>query len=338
MDAPPLRPPLPHFAQIEPVGQCNLRCRMCPVQFRPDGQSGPPAFMAFDTFCALLDQFTGLTELQLQGLGEPLLHPRFFDMVSLAAARGIAVSTNTNMTVMTAEQARRCVESGLDTLHASIDAADARAYEGVRVGARLPLVLRNLRRLVETRASSGGKKPRIVLVAVLMRSTLDGLPALARLAADIGVDSMAVQQLCHDFSEDSLPPRYLPMRAFIDGEMLGAADRAHAEAVFDQARETAAAAGLPLRLPRLAARAHGPEVPGHLRCDWPWRGAYVSYDGKAMPCCMVATPDRAQLGDMAADGVAAVWHNAAYTGFRARLASPDPPGVCAGCAIYRGTF
>src|SRR5437763_2523158 len=28
---------LPHFLQIEPVGQCNLRCQMCPVQFRGDG-------------------------------------------------------------------------------------------------------------------------------------------------------------------------------------------------------------------------------------------------------------------------------------------------------------
>jgi MoaA/NifB/PqqE/SkfB family radical SAM enzyme len=29
--------PLPRFVQIEPVGQCNLRCQMCPIQFRTDG-------------------------------------------------------------------------------------------------------------------------------------------------------------------------------------------------------------------------------------------------------------------------------------------------------------
>ena len=27
---------LPRFLQVEPVGQCNLRCQMCPIQFRPD--------------------------------------------------------------------------------------------------------------------------------------------------------------------------------------------------------------------------------------------------------------------------------------------------------------
>jgi MoaA/NifB/PqqE/SkfB family radical SAM enzyme len=338
MDAPSLAPPLPRFVQIEPVGQCNLRCRMCPVQFRPDGQSGPPAFMKFDTFRALLDQFEGVNELHLQGLGEPLLHPRFFDMASLATARGIKVSTNTNMTVMTEEQAQRCIGSGLDTLHVSIDAAASATYETIRVGARLPLVLRNLRRVVAARASRGSALPRITLVAVLMRSTLDGLPALVRLAAGLGVDGMAVQQLCHDFGEDSLPPRYWPMRSFIDGEMLGEADRAHAEAVFAHARAEADRAGLALRLPRLVPRPHGQGVPGHVRCDWPWRGAYISYDGKAMPCCMVATPDRMQLGDMTAQGVVAVWSGQDYRAFRAQLASPNPPAVCARCAVYRGTF
>jgi hypothetical protein len=59
----------PTFLQIEPVGQCNLRCQMCPIQFRRDGPPyGPPAFMAFEAFTRILDQLPGLRELQLQGL------------------------------------------------------------------------------------------------------------------------------------------------------------------------------------------------------------------------------------------------------------------------------
>jgi MoaA/NifB/PqqE/SkfB family radical SAM enzyme len=99
-------PPLPQFVQIAPVGQYNLRCRTCLVQYRPDGHGGPPAFMPFDRFCSLLEQFSGLAELHLQGLGEPLLHPRFFDMVPVATSRGIKASTNTNLTVLTADQAQ----------------------------------------------------------------------------------------------------------------------------------------------------------------------------------------------------------------------------------------
>ena len=100
---------LPKFLQVEPVGQCNLRCKMCPIQFRRDGPPhGPPAFMDFEAYKQLLGQFPDLEELQLQGLGEPMMHPRFFDMIELASARGIKVSTNTNLTLLTT----RLIRSG----------------------------------------------------------------------------------------------------------------------------------------------------------------------------------------------------------------------------------
>jgi hypothetical protein len=35
-----------------------------------------------------LFQFPDLEEIQLQGLGEPMMHPRFFDMVAYAVSRG----------------------------------------------------------------------------------------------------------------------------------------------------------------------------------------------------------------------------------------------------------
>src|SRR5918911_4572993 len=100
---------LPSYVQIEPVGQCNLRCQMCSIQFRQDGPPhGPPAFMDFDTFTSIVDEFTDLEELQLQGLGEPMMHPRFFDMVAYAASRGVKrVSTNSNMTLLNPERAER---------------------------------------------------------------------------------------------------------------------------------------------------------------------------------------------------------------------------------------
>src|SRR5215207_156669 len=60
-------PQLPTFVQLEPVGQCNLRCQMCAIQFRTDGPpNGPLAFMAFDDFVRLVDGFAGLKELHLQ--------------------------------------------------------------------------------------------------------------------------------------------------------------------------------------------------------------------------------------------------------------------------------
>src|SRR5690348_11469302 len=121
---------LPDYVQIEPVGQCNLRCKMCAIQFREDGPPhGPLAFMEFEKFTSVVDQFENLSHLHLQGLGEPMMHPRFFDMVAYAAGKGIRVTTNSNGTLLNAKRAERTVLSGLDTLHISIDGTTAATYE-----------------------------------------------------------------------------------------------------------------------------------------------------------------------------------------------------------------
>ena len=325
---------LPEFVQIEPVGQCNLKCRMCPVVYRDEK---PPAFMSYEAFCRLVEEFEGMKELHLQGLGEPLLHPRFFDMVRYAAARGIVVSTNTNLTALSERRAEECVKSGLARMFVSLDAADAEVYEYIRVGARFDKVLRNLGWINAAKARLAAAAPELRIVAVAMRRNLAELPGLVRLAHALGVRWVSVQQLAHDFGEASLPLKYRPMREFVEAQTLLNEDPALVERWFGEARALAGALGVELRLPNREPKTR--EAPrGGRRCDWPWRGAYVAYSGEAMPCCMVATPDRAKFGSMRRDGVAPVWNGRAATDFRARLESEDPPEVCKGCAVYQGRF
>jgi radical SAM protein with 4Fe4S-binding SPASM domain len=330
---------LPTFLQVEPVGQCNLRCQMCPIQFRRDGPPyGPPAFMKFETFTSLLDQLPGLQELQLQGLGEPMMHPRFFDMVAYATARGIRVGTNSNLTLLNPQRAARCVTCGLGDLHVSIDGATPETYERIRVRARLDRVLANLQTLLDAKGRLGSVTPRLRMVVVAMRLNLHEFPDLVRLAHRFAIDSVFVQHLCHDFGESSLPAHYRPMRDFVDEQTLLGEDPARVERYFGEARGVAKELGVRLRLPPTRPRLHPPGTPGPQRCDWPWRGAYVSYQGLAMPCCMVATPDRIHFGNMAEQGVATTWNGDAYQAFRNQLSSETPPEVCRSCSVYSGTF
>jgi radical SAM protein with 4Fe4S-binding SPASM domain len=176
------------------------------------------------------------------------------------------------------------------------------------------------------------------MVTVLMRQNLHELPDLVRFAHEWNMEGLFVQHLCHDFGESSLPVHYRPMRDFVQEQTLLEEDLTRVEHWFAAARSTAAELGVDLRLPRSRPRVHPPGTPGRQRCSWPWTGAYVSYQGFAMPCCMISTPDRLNFGNMAEEGVAAVWNAPDFDAFRDRLASDEPPEICRSCAVYTGMF
>ncbi len=142
---------LPAYIQIEPVGQCNLRCTMCSLQFRKDGPPyGPPAFMQMETFYRIVDGNPNLNHLHLQGLGEPMMHPRFFEMVSYAAGRGIRVTTNSNVTLLNDRRAEQAIASGLHDLYISIGASLERlGVSGVPGSAGIRDPAGNLRLLLD---------------------------------------------------------------------------------------------------------------------------------------------------------------------------------------------
>jgi hypothetical protein len=158
------------------------------------------------------------------------------------------------------------------------------------------------------------------------------------LAHRLTIDEIFVQHLCHDFQESGLPEQYRPMRDFVSAETLTSADPVDVQKSFAAARAVADELGVELRLPRTRPRLHPPGTPGPKRCDRPWRGAYVSYEGLAMPSCMVATPDRINFGDMSEKGVETVWNGAGYQVFRGSLSSEAPPPICRSCSVYSGTF
>ncbi len=343
-------PRLPRFAQIEPIGRCNLACRMCTVNERIDAVLGE---MSIERFRSLLDQMPRLETLHLQGLGEPMLHPRFFDMIQLAASRGIRVSANTNLTLLTPARALRCVSCGLASLSVSIDGATREVYQSIRRKASFDKVVRNLGRLMRAREEHRSRLE-VRGVMVLMRANLDELPALVRLLHAHRVPELLVQRLSSDLEQPSLAPGYIPIRDYVRDGQLRPGDLAHAQAMFDEARELAASLGIRLHLPRLTPRDEGAarneESPAENaaaaddvlpRCRWPWEQLYVTAAGELLPCCMVATADRATFGnvfDGEADGLRRRWHSPEANAFRHALASDSPPDVCRGCALYRGTF
>jgi MoaA/NifB/PqqE/SkfB family radical SAM enzyme len=266
-----------------------------------------------------------------------MMHPRFFDMITAATGRSARVTTNSNLTLLSDRRAELCVTSGLERIYVSVDGSTAATYETIREGSHYDRVVSNLELLQATKRRLESITPHIHIVMVLMRQNVHELPELVRQAHGWGAESLFVQHLCHDYGEESLPEHYRPMRQFVDEQSL-LGDSVRVDSVFAEARGIAEDRGFDLRLPSLEPKQHPPGTPGRSRCDWPWRGAYFSYDGYAMPCCMISTPDRQQLGQSPATPAAVIWNGESYEAFRKQLASDSPPAVCESCSIYRGVF
>jgi MoaA/NifB/PqqE/SkfB family radical SAM enzyme len=330
--ADPTRPPLPTELQVEVTASCNLRCPMCLVAYRePVGRvSGA---MPHAHFRRLVDELP-LRRITLQGLGEPLLCPDLSAMVELAATRGIECGFNTNGTLLTPVRARQLVDAGVAWVHVSIDGATAPTYESIRIGARFERVVEHIRSLVDARATSGGTRPEISLVTVLMRRNAAELPRLVELAADCGADELWVQALSHSFDDVSSASEFDGIRAFTSAEALWHDD--DATDVVAEAGALAEQRGLRFRAPGAGTEAS--RQPGTPGCDWPWRAAYVRRDGGVQPCCMVMGEDREILGRLSDHDFATIWHGQAYREFRAALLGDEPPAVCGGCSLYRGLF
>ena len=309
---------------------CNLRCAMCLVSYRPPVNKVDGA-MPLPLFQRLVEDLPDLRQLTLQGLGEPLLAPDLLTMIRMAKARGVRVGFNSNATLLHARRAAELVDSGVDWLHVSLDGADASTFEQIRDRASFSTVVENLTRLVEAKRRAGSATPSVRVVFVAMRRNVAQLPALVRLLAGIGVSELRVQNLSHTFSDTDPSGRYQQIRRYAAEQALWTgADQADADAAFAAARDAARETGVELRLP-------ADDAPSG-RCTWPWDATYVTSRGIVQPCCMVMGDDRVALGDLTKQSFPEIWYGEPYREFRRRLAGDEPPDVCAGCALYQGTF
>ena len=81
------------WLQVEVSSHCNARCRYCPRTLA--GSRWPSRLMDPALFERLRPVLRRTRLVYLQGWGEPFLHPRFMDFVSVARRAGCAVSTTT---------------------------------------------------------------------------------------------------------------------------------------------------------------------------------------------------------------------------------------------------
>ena len=161
------------FAQVEPTTRCNYTCGFCV------GRHMPQQDMSLDTFHRFIEQVEGLEALELQGEGEPLLHPDFFTMIALAREKfpDLEISMITNGSMFTRENIEQLLDAKVARIFVSVESVNDEDFQRIR-GGKLERVRRGIRQLLAARNKRSMAYPVVGLTVTVLRSTAQELPKM----------------------------------------------------------------------------------------------------------------------------------------------------------------
>lgn len=183
----------PPCLQIEPTSVCNYRCVFCYQTDRSFTRksSGYMGMMSLDLFKRLVDETEGQCEaVTLASRGEPLICPDIQEMLAHASRKFLGLKLNTNAWFLDEEMCHAILQSEMNTLVFSVDAASEPTYSRFRVGGKLDRVVENIRRFRDVRAKH---YPRSRTITRVSGVKVPGTPELATMEAFWGelVDQVA---------------------------------------------------------------------------------------------------------------------------------------------------
>jgi MoaA/NifB/PqqE/SkfB family radical SAM enzyme len=322
---PAAAPELPAVLYIETTNRCDSLCQTCIRTFQT---LEPPKDLTLDELRRLVEQLPRLQRVLLHGIGEPLLNPQLFEMIAYLKGRGVAVVFNSDAIGLTDKRRRALIDSGLDELRVSMDAANPETYRAIRGVPMFHRVVENVTALVDLQRELGVSTPKVSLWFTVMKKNLRELPDFIRLAGKIGAAEVNVQRLIYygqglAVQEQS---RYGALTA-LETRMLAEADHLCRELgiLLTASGDTTPEASLT------------PE-----ECDRPWAGcqrpwslSYVTANGNVLPCCI--SPWTAKdyagliLGNALQDSFVEIWNGKRYQRFRTQFESHAAPDPCRGC-------
>ncbi len=295
--------------------RCNLNCPMC-MRHVPENWNASDA--SPEILRSVLDASPYVHSVVPGGTGETLLYENLIGVIRTFKRKmpdDSQVGFNTNGTLMTEETASRLIDAGVDWITFSVDGASKPIYERIRPGSNFEEVTRNIRHTVERRNTLGRKKLLLQANYVIQEDNVHEIPAFARLAGSLGLDSVTFSHL----------------RDFRKGEIRIFGEEA-LHPLFEEAAEIGRRCGLKIVFPRLRPLAE-PQCPF-------MQAAYLWLSGEVVPCCRMlegASPGAIRtFGNVRKESLLDIWGSTAYREFRHGVLTRDFPDECKGCNYATG--
>ncbi len=257
------------WMQVELSARCQGRCPYCPVEVFRDSRGN--GFMTRETFQALLPAFSSADLIYLQGWGEPLVHPHFWDMARRAVGTGAAVGFTTNGLLLDRENRRALLDSGVKILGVTLAGATPEIHERYRPGSPLAALDEYLLRLKEEGEGRGAAGPALHIALQLLAGNVEEVEGMVDLAGKWGAREIVVS------------PLSLILTREMEKESLhrNPAARADAAAALERAGEKARSHGISFHAYRITEPAREPACRENIL-----RSCFVSAGGDVSPCVM----------------------------------------------------
>ena len=175
---------------IESTAKCNLFCPMCPRE----NFYFPPRDMELSLFKKIVDESKDYLEFAVPyGVGEPLLNPEIYDMISYCRDKGVPTGISTNATVLSEKAARKLIESGLDYIIFAFDGATRETFEMYRKGAEFDKVRSNILTFLRVKKELRSRIFCIIQV-VKLKENVKELPDLVRMWRIEGINEVRIKK------------------------------------------------------------------------------------------------------------------------------------------------
>lgn len=312
--------------QIEVTSHCPGACTYCPRAVQ--SANWRARHLSDETFARLWPLLRLSSRAHLQGWGEPLLHPRFFDYAALARKADCLVSTTSCGLVMNEKIAEKIKNSGMDAIAFSFVGTDTISnsprervpFEDVRARVKL------LRKIL---GPSGKGAPEIHVAYLMLADRMEAAALLPDLLEDLDAEMAVVSALDYLATPEHKELAFAP-----DEEKKIAKARKILSAAQAQAEISGRVIHYALPDPSAGARAGGCR-------ENATRTLYVDADGRVSPCVYLNVPGsdgeekRRVFGDVSEEDPLQIWRKPEYRAFRASLRSGSPEGPCVGCPKRR---
>ncbi|MDQ2075475.1 radical SAM protein [Marinimicrobium sp. ABcell2] len=310
----------PRYVQIEPTTRCNFTCGFCA------GRHLEQQDMELSTFKKLIDSLEGIEHVELQGEGEPLLHPDFFSMVRYLRTKfpQVRISLITNGSLFTADIIEELLEASLESVMVSLESVNEEEFQVIR-GGKLSRVRRGLAQFLERKAAWEGPVPRVGFAVTLLRDTYAGLSAVAELYDVLGMDGgillqpLQTMSAYRQFYDENIVRNLLRTSDRRNIREIIASDKPLSNLLQQYAASSSFYSELRNSIPN-------PEA----SCPWLEQGLYVSASGITASCCFVKDAEKDGFG--ALDGNTQSVLEQRQTMLN-RLKAGDTPSQCHDCGI-----